>query len=103
MANPFEIVAPEELIRGQAVSVPIALNLTKRLKIRGIQAVFRGVEETEATYTTHTGKTTQTHTATQQVELFRQCFQLAGRAAPGFLAGLGEAVDTVAGTVEHPE
>ena len=81
------------------------LKVDAPLKVRGVHADFRGVEETKATYTTmsSTGKTTTitTHTAVQHVTIARNEKLLAGRPRAGFFANLFDALATLVGGGRH--
>lgn len=107
MANEIRIEPPAmTLVRGQAMTVPVALALDRRLKVRGIHAKFLGAEETKAVYTTTRTDSKgrikrQTHTAVQQVEIVSQVHLLAGNEKKGFFGNMSDAVATVFGGGKH--
>jgi hypothetical protein len=95
-----------ELVRGQTVNVPLLLRVEQPLKARGIHARFWGAEETKANYTTtstdskgHT--TTQTHTATEHVNIVDQSSLLSGNEQLGFFGNLSDALATLVGGGKH--
>ncbi|MBW3596881.1 MAG: hypothetical protein KY475_06345, partial [Planctomycetes bacterium] len=91
------------LVRGKSMRVPISLNVSEPLKVRGVHAEFRGAEETKAHYTTYNAatKTTQVHTAVQHVDHVRREFHLSGRPRRGAFGNIADALATMLGRGEH--
>jgi hypothetical protein len=63
--------------------------------------MFLGAEETKAVYTTYNGKTTQTHTAVQHVEIVKQTWVLSGNERLGFFGNMADGLASLFGGGEH--
>jgi hypothetical protein len=107
MSAKIKIAADEiQLERGQDVAVPILIYFDKPTKVRGIRCRFHGAEETTATYTTTSvdskGRSqTQTHTATEHVDIVQEEFLLQGDERMGFFSRIGDSMATWVGGGNH--
>lgn len=83
------------LIPGETVTVPIAINLEKRSKIKNITARFHAAERSEAQYTeTSTDsdgdRKTETKTAVEYNHIVDEQFLLTGEEPMGCMASIGD-------------
>ncbi len=93
----------EQLAPGQTHKVPIVIAIDRPLKMRGLHATFRGVEETRATYAMYNAatKSTQIQTAVEHHDIVRRDYTLSGKERKGTFGNIADALATLCGGGDH--
>ena len=92
-----------QLVPGGTARLRFRTTAREPVRIRGAHARFIGYEETQAVYTTSTGKTTTTSTATERNLLVEKRETFQGRAPASFFHNLADSALTLLGRGKHGE
>ncbi len=92
-----------DLVPGGRATLRFRTTAREPVRIRGAHANFVGYAETKAVYTTTTGKTTSTHTATERNVLVEKRKTFQGREPAGFFRNLADGMRTLLGGGGHDE